>query len=1190
MLRKLTNVTAESAPVVSSERDYPIGRNYSGELDVNDVCEVKRWSQLLQTPKIPGFSPSILYENKSEDDVSNSGSSESSGVVGASHHGVGIRKAISRGKRLAQVDRICTLLLVETTNLYSHFAYALISAGNENQNSNDNLNIPHLTSMNQPIVSQIKDLLLLWAGEVSKFSKEARTTVAKPLKSFLLTYRDVVDGLDGRYKISRMDCYQYRKVALETRRKLVEAIEGTEKIVFECTKSKGSIDYTKEIDILILSEAFSDLKLSQELSDHLKSIEMLEDRHKKHVEMENQCVERCHRLENMALETAQKLEEDRLFLFVSSVRKFLKLKKILVERTALILKPTDSLASNQHNKADNAKGEESKLYNPKSVAPEAAEPRSQSFDFGVESSIGDFFGRLRLNSSSSASGIVNTAKSNLPVIQNSLEGLIDIKSASLDSETGTGKMESEMLGLPEELGELRDQVRACLENRRNQINTAKSLNDFLDAVIVAFKTYGDGLTHQVNKDKGDKDSDISYDASIEVMKSSEEGKCAINLWTGLARVLELEGIEAISFAGWLENFREKKLQHILDYGEKMMKVVTDRDNATWKQLCDVARSQAKAEHNYRNLVNESAKARNRARSVDNHDETASGQNSIQVSQSLVNMFSILPNKGEYAMKLLDSETRNAFFQKTLAEADQKTADERRLLDSAIEFTSLSVDAYKTAASTVLVEYKNDDDKDWANFPLIVDSIADRLSLATDRRQKELAKICQVVSMRDLAGQINDWTATVETEFTKVQELIGSVEHAPEDFALVHLIRVSPVIRQLRLSTWKTASDEKASNNDSDKQHRSSVKNLSAIFAPLKAVDENFTTGWLMRTLSSNDKSEEFQLSANVTTEDEPSCKYNGMDNETAVFCAYFCPEKNEPPVSPIITRSFACSFTDGGKIFPSQYGRIFLSKEKVSFASWRGKHITLNLSDVVGVSRRKSVLSFANDTLVLNCKKDAAESYMMLSGFFDPKTVHDFVENCRRMPQTTDQKAQVSDENTKILMEGATVGVEGSVEQPSMQAQSTEQPSIQAQSTEQPSMQAQSTEQPSMDAKSNVSTSNQHDTVVVPPDKTLQRMTSVLSDVLRGVSIQDFYKIIWSEGLGNNEKPFYKHWLEKEYFDVELGDWVIENVVGEWSKETYSQRRNLKYKLKRKIHLYIGPPIANISQVRDLIIFHIISL
>jgi hypothetical protein len=109
----------------------------------------------------------------------------------------------------------------------------------------------------------------------------------------------------------------------------------------------------------------------------------------------------------------------------------------------------------------------------------------------------------------------------------------------------------------------------------------------------------------------------------------------------------------------------------------------------------------------------------------------------------------------------------------------------------------------------------------------------------------------------------------------------------------------------------------------------------------------------------------------------------------------------------------------------------------------------------------------------------------------------------------------------------------------------------------------------------------------VPPDPIIEKMDSIFSKKLKNVSIDKYYAAGWSE-----EVPLYQPWLERKgSFDVSVTDWEhapspedgggdFENA---WSGEKFQQKRTIRFKFQRTTHLYIGPPIAGVTQTQYLV-------
>ena len=101
----------------------------------------------------------------------------------------------------------------------------------------------------------------------------------------------------------------------------------------------------------------------------------------------------------------------------------------------------------------------------------------------------------------------------------------------------------------------------------------------------------------------------------------------------------------------------------------------------------------------------------------------------------------------------------------------------------------------------------------------------------------------------------------------------------------------------------------------------------------------------------------------------------------------------------------------------------------------------------------------------------------------------------------------------------------------------------------------------------------------VPKDPVIGKMDPIFSKKLKGVSIETYYEKGWSDKIN----PLYSPWLERKgSFDVSVTEWEHsdEGFENKWSGERFHQKRIVKFKFKRTTHLYIGPPIAGVTQTQ----------
>jgi hypothetical protein len=926
-------------------------------------------------------------------------------------------------------------------------------------------------------LSSFSDKAVPSIQQLAVTSSDACSQLSKKIKSITLP----LQGFLGTYEDAANSLHERykssRRTAEKARQKALTARSVYVVVYKEVTTALE--EWKKEHD----DGDDANKRPPERIASKLAQLKACEKRYKRLVQWENECVRVCRRLEVMALESMQKLEEDRFVIFAHSLIKLL----------------TTAAKDTSPNK------------------PATLTAKESSTEADTETPF--------------------EKKNETRAVRKHSLGTI---SMTVSEEEGVGALDAETLGLPKEIGQLRDQVRLLAAARARTVQTARALASFLESVAVASAKLGSELKQQqIN----------GYESVLEELSNTGEGARSMKLWSGFSKALGQGGDDALVFAEQLRSLRSDKLGHIIEYGDKILKPIADRENATWKQLCDVARSQAQAEARYTEATVHKAKARNRCKSVDS-DGTVGASFAIaankHVSQSLANMFAILPNGGEHAMKVLDPSMRASVAQLSLEEADHKETKERQLLDSAMELTALSLEAYRSSADPVLRQCEAEEPEDY--FPLL-ESLAEHFADFRAVHQNSLSGFHHLEDRRAWLGApsyVNTWSSTAHQSLTLgLKETTPDLSASTEPMLSIELEQSEVVPRALHsLEGYPDGLPEAADvvldeDTETEAYDEGSISSLttplreraasaSSMSAPKSPVDEN-PTSWLMRSLTMPDTDSIFgklNMTKKVTRIQQP--EFNVGDTETSIFATYFWPDNLDSKSIPLVIGSFACSFRAGAQRFPFQYGRVFITSVRMIFVGWTRKQLSLSWAEVVGIEPVKNSMSSQNDSFIVTCRKKGSteESFMVLSGFYVRQHVLDLIEKCREQTRAT------SAVPTTTLVDIVTP--------------------------------------PSTPVRSSGA---------VPADNTLGKMVSILSGRLRSLSIQRFYDIIWSEGNATDEKPFYQPWLEKECFEVATGNWQVNDVTGPWCGENYTQKREIRFKVKRKTHLYIGPPVAEVRQV-----------
>ncbi|KAL9185045.1 hypothetical protein ACHAXT_002822 [Thalassiosira profunda] len=100
----------------------------------------------------------------------------------------------------------------------------------------------------------------------------------------------------------------------------------------------------------------------------------------------------------------------------------------------------------------------------------------------------------------------------------------------------------------------------------------------------------------------------------------------------------------------------------------------------------------------------------------------------------------------------------------------------------------------------------------------------------------------------------------------------------------------------------------------------------------------------------------------------------------------------------------------------------------------------------------------------------------------------------------------------------------------------------------------------------------------MPPDETLRKMDTIAQRKLRGVSLQDYYEVAWSEGHACDKPAMYGPFLEQQGKDnVHVGEWKSGEFEGEWCGETYAHERVVTFEFMKQT---IGQTLVQVKHTQ----------
>ena len=1002
-----------------------------------EVPVVISWSETLKSPTLASFSPAEPN----------------------SKHGLAMQMALERSKALAKTNKRCAALLTDLCGLYDTYATSLIKVAT---------GLP-------PPVTALQESALQMSGETSKMSATLKNVITQPLQTYHTTHIDAVTGIAQRYQQSRQAASVVRQRALNARNQYLRAsaVTGTEASVGEESNATLTDSANK--------------KTSKQLAD----VQKFQAKYERLVKYENECVKQSQRIESMALDTLQKMEEDRLVIFVRGLVQTLQAHRVTLEETVVSL--------------------------------------NLKYDDVTES-----------NESSSESRISGTKRFLFP------------RRNSIETEAA-GVMDAETLGLPTEMGALRDKVRSQLAARRERLQATKTLALFLENVAKTCVKLGLTTVSSLQKTASSNDP-------LHVSMASCEGARVLRLWDCLVSFLEHEAEDHVKLSEQLRALRGSKLDPIILNGDRSVKAATESDDASWKQLCEAARAQSRAETRYRQSTADTAKARERLNS-----EGQGSKDSLNVGQhfgaGLAKMLELMPAGGENAMKIMPAGARATFAQRSMDEADQREIKGRQHFDTAREVTTLALDAYKTNANKLLAKFGEEESRGWDS---IKETMEEFICQVKTCRKEHLDILIEkqgiIEQLRDDAWfDLNEWRIMAQQELVSKCVETDSESGAPDSgFQLEFRLELDGYkegedgVDDTGNMSLDTSVDKGLQEEDEDDDFDDDAEEEND---EVTAISETSKHGGSLESLEESNIHKFFTRSFSAPPNLRTKLDLRGKlrrgrlrsvsdheDFETELFLTYFWPELVDAKKVTTIVDSFACSFRDGGQKIPFQYGRVYLTPNRILFTSWSKKKLNLYWQEVSQVKPSRGFHGLRNDTVHVICrKKDSGDfSCMTLGGFYDRVSVLEKIEKLREDARIEAEKQAAAD----ALAKAKTAAVPASLSSGE-----------------------------GIDDQTMI-VDRSPDGTAVPPDEKMSTMTVVVSKVIHGISVQTFYDVVWAE----KEKPLYKPWLEQSAFDIDLEDWKQGQVIGSWCKEQYDMSRRAKFKVKRTTHLYIGPPIANVLQ------------
>lgn len=630
-----------------------------------------------------------------------------------------------------------------------------------------------------------------------------------------------------------------------------------------------------------------------------------------------------------------------------------------------------------------------------------------------------------------------------------------------------------------------------------------------------------------------------------------EGAVALKCWTSVIESLLSSAAAALTVASELRLINHEKIGTILITLEKNLRAARENEDIRWKQLCDAARKEAKARRKLESCSLELSRAKKRMDAVENIDADENARRnktSPAMNKALGNMFSILPGGEEAMAKMLSRNQRLAIAQANVNEAQAKEAKEIHAQTTAAANKSRIMTAYAAFATALDCSFVDEEVDGWVKVRDTLREVVELFLKYRSLRYNSLITAMDTVKRgQDLASSdIKRWTSKLRKRRAKHMDASGKVdregslnhpetskfgfalcfrlEDARTVYALLNLIagetstnflaseatRVGSKNRNAEIFNRTVRQSERGSNvhplpEIATQIYRSASEpgSVSRQASTTRIVDRITST-----TLIASENEDIDKQSVTRTPPQSQSTK----GNETDLFLAHFWDdvsnEEARTSPAPNVIDSFSCAYwpkESEGHFSPLLHGRMFVTGDAFFFIGWGGKKIVAKWMDCASVKKDTTVSGLVDNAITITCldENEKQTSYFFGSFAFRDRAF----ELVNRLITVAQSLKEINSKRRETPKEAKAL-----------------------------------------------------DLPAVPADETLKKMEVLFSKKICNISIQDFYRICWSEGSKSDASPIYGPWLTSSgNYDVTVGKWETpekgDEFVRDWCGEKYSETR-----------------------------------
>jgi len=284
------------------------------------------------------------------------------------------------------------------------------------------------------------------------------------------------------------------------------------------------------------------------------------------------------------------------------------------------------------------------------------------------------------------------------------------------TDDGPAINETRMLNLPDNIADIRDNMKTTINKQLVRLKTIKVIVSFNDNMANAIENFGSNLK-----------------SLIENNPSNRTSQNVLYAWNAAIGSLEMYAKNANMLSKQIRR-GNSELQQILTTTEKETKTLQEKEEYRWKSLCDASKVESKAKLKQKQYLAELEKAKARLTMAegegDNHTDAAGGGSSSSASpkrktqattamdqhmnKAMGKMFSILPSEGKDVMnKVLTPQQRLAIAKRQLDEAQSKESKGTESFEVAQSVKQQAVVSYETEAEACQIKFREDERNEWS---------------------------------------------------------------------------------------------------------------------------------------------------------------------------------------------------------------------------------------------------------------------------------------------------------------------------------------------------------------------------------------------------------------------------------------------------------------------------------------------